>query len=84
MNTKTNEILSKSYLDRDLMKVIEVDEPIEYETRQRTTGKDSINKVKQRKNLKKEKENLESNLTDKLIKPSDKQRKIIKLSRLID
>jgi len=84
INTKTNAILSKSYLDRDLIKIIQVDEPIEYNTRQRTTGKDSINKVKQRKNLKKEKENLESNLTDKLIKPSDKQRKIIKPSRFID
>ena len=76
MNTKTNAILSKSYLDRDLIKIIELDEPIEYDTRQRTTGKDSIDKVKQRKNTKKEMENLKSNLTDKLIKPSDKVRKI--------
>jgi len=76
MNTKTNAILSKSYLDRDLIKIIELDEPIEYDTRQRTTGKDSIEKVKQRKNLKKEAENLKSDLTDKLIKPSDKVRKI--------
>ena len=64
MNTKTNAILSKSYLDRDLIKIIELDEPIEYDNRQRTTGKDSIDKVKQRKNTKIEMENLKSNLTD--------------------
>ena len=84
MNTKTNAILSKSYLDRDLFKIIELDEPIEYETRQRTTGKDSIDKVKQRKNLKKATENLQSNLTDKLIKPSDKVRKIKTPSKFKD
>ena len=76
MNTKTNAILSKSYLDRDLIKIIELDEPIEYDIRQRTMGKDSIDKVKQRKNLKKEMENLQSNLTEKLITPIDKVRKI--------
>jgi len=84
MNTKTNAILSKSYLDRDLIKIIELDEPIEYETRQRTTGKDSINKVKQRKNTKKEMENLKSNLTDILITPLDKVRKIKTPSKFKD
>ena len=76
INTKTNAILSKSYLDRDLIKIIELDEPIEYDTRQRTTGKDSIEKVKQRKNTKIEMENLKSNLTDKLITPTNKVRKV--------
>jgi hypothetical protein len=84
LNTKTNAILSKSYLDRDLIKIIELDEPIEYDTRQRTTGQDSIEKVKQRKNTKKEMENLQSNLTDKLIKPSDKVRKIKTPSKFKD
>jgi hypothetical protein len=84
MNTKTNKELSKSYLDRDLIKIIEVDEPIEYDTRQRTTGKDSIDKVKQRKNLKKEMENLQSNLTDKLITPINKVRKIKTPSKFKD
>ena len=78
LNTKTNKELSKSYLDRDLITIIELDEPIEYDTRQRTTGKDSINMVKQRKNTKIEMKNLKSNLTDKLIKPSDEVRKIKK------
>jgi len=84
MNTKTNAILTKSYLDRGLIKITEVDEPIEYDTRQRTTGKDSINKVKQRKNTKKEMENLQSDLTDKLITPIDKVRKIKKPSKFKD
>ena len=78
LNTKTNKELSKSYLDRDLITIIELDEPIEYDTRQRTTGKDSINMVKQRTNTKIEMKNLKSNLTDKLIKPSDEVRKIKK------
>jgi len=84
MNTKTNAILSKSYLDRDLIKIIELDEPIEYDTRQRTTGKDSIDKVKQRKNTKIEMENLKSDLTDKLITPIDKVRKIKTPSKFKD
>lgn len=76
MNTKTNKNLSKSYLDRDLMKIVELEEPIEYNTRQRTSNKNTTETVKERKNTKVEMKNLESNLTDKLTTPSSKTRRV--------
>ena len=79
--TNNNKNLTKTYLDRDLMKVIEVEAPIEYNTRQRTTNKNTTDTVKQRRELKKETSNLVSNLTDKLIKPKDTVRKIIRPSK---
>lgn len=75
MNVKTNSNLTKTYIDRDLRKIVEVVEQREFPTRQRVQQKKVSDETKQRKNLKKEKENLESSLTDNLLVPEDKVRR---------